>query len=359
MMTTPSKDALKELLQTGKTNYEQKNYDEAKKAYHQALAMSQKMKEPDAEVVCLYMLGIIYDEQKHYQKAIHYYEKAKDIYHHQNRITDEARVYYLIGKTWDNLRHRDVAIPLLRKAVELYPASERTSERVNLLMKLGICLGETYIPEQMREGLVYLEEARAINQEISEDGDLLYDLIFISRLYSRLDEHEKAIALAKEAITHSQEKGEKNAERVALGDLGHFYLAMGDSVNAISYLEQAIAVTREMKESNQLTLGVVIFHLADALHHKANQPNKALIHYEEAALIFKSVKNNHELGRCYFAMSEIYEGMEKFVTADEYAKQARIASETAHPNNFIIKGYDAIMGFLGKFKILRIYRHED
>lgn len=358
-MTTPSKDALKELLQTGKTHYEQKNDDEAKKAYQEALTMSQKMKEPDAEVVCLYMLGVIYDEQKHYQKAIHYYEKAKDIYHHQNRTTDEARMYYLIGKTWDTLRHRDVAIPLLRKAVELYPTSERTAERVSLLIKLGMSLGETYIPEQMREGLVYLEEARAINQESGEGGDLLYDLILISRLYSRLGEHEKAIALAKEAIAQNREKGEKNAERVALGDLGHFYLAMGDSANAIPYLEQAVTVSRQMTELKQDHLGTVILHLADALHHKANQPNKALIHYEEAALIFKSAKNNRALAQCYFAMSDIYEGMEKFVTADEYAKQARIASETAHPNNFILRGYDAIMGFLGKFKILRIYRHED
>jgi len=358
-MTTPSENALMELFKTGKTHFDQKNYDEAKKVYQQALTMSQKMKDPTAEAGCLYVLGMIHDEQRHYQKAIGYYEKARDLYHHLNKPANEAVLYYLIGKIWDTLRQRDTAIPLLRKAVALYPVTENTSDRMNILMRLGLCLGETYNPEQMREGVVYMEEAHAINKKINDSDKLFYDLIPIARIYSRLGEHEKAIALAQQAILQSREAGEKNAERLALGDLGHFYLAMNQAEQAIPYLEQAITITREMKESRQDALGAVIFNLADALYHKANQPNKALIYYEEAALIFKSVNNNHELARCYFAMSEIYEGMEKFVTADDYAKQARIVSETAHPNNFILNGYDAIMGFLGKFKILRIYRHED
>jgi tetratricopeptide (TPR) repeat protein len=281
---------------------------------------------PDAGLYCLYL-------RRHPRERIVWLEAAVTA---ARRLGDRAAEGIHVGTLGGTYR----ALGQAERAMEHYQQALVIAREIgdrglegDQLCNLGIAyraLG------QVERAIEHYQQALAITREIGaasaehsaewtharrSEGVNLGNL---GNAYHDLGQVERAIEYLEQALAIARDIGDRSLEGNQLGNLGNAYKDMGQVKRAIEYLEQALAIAREIgdrsSEGNQLgNLGIA--------YHALGQVERTIEHLEQALAIARDIGDRGNEGICLGNLGEIYVGLGQADRARECLERALVILE--------------------------------
>jgi CHAT domain-containing protein/Flp pilus assembly protein TadD len=273
------------LSEQGIQQFQANQFDAAFQSWHQALTISQEIKDRNLEGIVLSNLGRAYYLQGKYAKAIEYLQQQLAITREIQDLQTEAKTLAYLGLA--SLYLSDYA-----KGIDYLQQQLANARSLNDRQAQGAALGNLGIAYdslgEYAKAIEYHQQLLAIAREIKDrqsEGKALGNL---GLAYHSLDDYAKAIEYQKQWLAIAQEIQDRQSEGNALGNLGLAYLALGDYTKAMEYQKQWLAIAQEIQdrqsEGNALgSLGVVYTVLGD--YAKANE------HLRQSLAIAREIDN--------------------------------------------------------------------
>ena len=137
--------------------------------------------------------------------------------------------------------------------------------------------------------------------------------------YSALGQVEKAITYHEQALAISRDIGHRQGEGAHLGNLGLAYRDLGQVEKAIDYYEQALAISREI--GDRQGEGSDLGNLGNA-YRALGQVEKAIIYYEQALAISREIGHRQGEGNRLGNLGNAYRALGQVEKAITYYEQA-------------------------------------
>lgn len=122
----------------------------------------------------------------------------------------------------------------------------------------------------------------------------------------------------EEQLRCARETGDREAENVALGNLGNAHNTFGDARKAIEYYEESLAVKRET--GDRRGEGITINNLGNA-HAALGDAGKAIEYYEQGLTIFREIGDLQGEGSALGHLGLAYKNIGDAGRAIEYYRQ--------------------------------------
>jgi CHAT domain-containing protein/Flp pilus assembly protein TadD len=259
------------LSEQGIEQFQSNQFDAAFQSWHQALTISQEIKDRNLQGIVLSNLGRAYYLQGKYAKAIEYLQQQLAIAQEIKDLQTEAKTLAYLGLA--SLYLSDYA-----KGIDYLQQQLANARSLNDRQAQGAALGNLGIAYdslgEYAKAIEYHQQLLAIAREIKDrqrEGKALGNL---GLAYLSLDDYSKVIDHQKQWLAIAQETKDRQSEGNALGNLGLAYLALGDYTKALDYQKQWLAIAQEIKDRQSegkalSNLGVVYTVLSD--YAKANE----------------------------------------------------------------------------------------
>ena len=173
---------------------------------NQSLEISKKIKNRNAELNSLLILGKALKRVGKYSESINNFQKALDIYIAANHKEGKAYCYSEIGDLYKNLNQYNNALEDLSNALKLY-------------------------------------------QKLKDDKNTNLTLNSIGNVYSKSQNYQKAIEYYNKVLTQIETSGDNKGITVINSQIGASYANWGNYEEALKYLEKA----KKIAETNNYT----------------------------------------------------------------------------------------------------------
>jgi len=223
--------------------------DEGEKLVDEAIEISKRIKDVNAEAFGLRMKGHLAWRRGQPEKGIGVLEEAQRLYKSQNNLKQLAELYILFGS-------------VLRHAGEIDKAIEYTKESLNICEKIGDKDIGTRILNNL--GIYYaikgdfrtakqcyeknLEERRRLGDKRCE-GIVLYNLGIFHEYIGELD---KAIEIYKQSEAIFEKINDVRNMITVYPTLAYNLVNKGDTERAVQYYEKAIALAKKTQDKGAL-----------------------------------------------------------------------------------------------------------
>jgi signal transduction histidine kinase len=190
-------DEEKKILNTLAINHTYRaEYDEALKYNFQSLVIREKGGKKDEISVALNNIGLVYFKLKNYERAIEYYERCLKLRNEVNYTYDLDRVLINLGLCYNQLKNYKEARKFINKGFE--SCDTICSDAISIEGKFG--LGVSYFIEaEVSSNVDYYVtskknfiESYTVANNIGDKRWQLENLVYLSRIYTHLDEVDKA-----------------------------------------------------------------------------------------------------------------------------------------------------------------------
>ncbi|MDX6613027.1 MAG: hypothetical protein QOD75_2213, partial [Blastocatellia bacterium] len=141
----------------------------------------------------------------------------------------------------------------------------------------------------------------------------------LGNAYHRLGRYEKAIEFYEQALAISREVKDREGEGVILGYLGDVHNDLGRYEKAVEFDEQALAISREVKA--RFWEAATLNHLG-LVYNGLRQPAKAMAFYEQALAIAREIKHSWEEFRSLNGLGSLYRAQTQYEKAIQLYEQA-------------------------------------
>lgn len=214
------------------------------------------------------------------------------------------------------------------KPKSIYQGIDKYKEAATLFHSIGLPQGETAalaalgmaysILGEWENSIKYLNQAIPLARSLKEpvmEGTTLAALAFT---YTSSNQYPKAIAAYEEGLALFQRPADQQERTVRGGllqGLGMNYVQMGEQKKGFYYLEQALALKRELRDLSG-EAQVLIVMGASYLH--LGQSEKALDYDNRALAIAQSLSNKHLEALAFGVLGGVYREMGQNEKALEY-----------------------------------------
>ncbi|MDY0130770.1 MAG: tetratricopeptide repeat protein, partial [Methanosarcina vacuolata] len=147
-------------------------------------------------------------------------------------------------------------------------------------------------------------------------GDVLGNL---GLAYSDLGEIRKAIGYYEQALKISRELKDRRREGVALGNLGLAYRYLWETRKAIGYYEQALKISREIGDKY---VGCIVLGNLGSAYSDLGETRKAIGYYEQTLIIYREIGDRRGEGTVLGNLGNIHNDLGDPRKAIEYYEQA-------------------------------------
>ena len=225
-----------------------------------------------------------------------------------NRLRGVMRMHR--GLYEEALTHYQEAVKYYTKAGKLTYVSQVYSNMGWLYKMMG---DSQHVAGLTKQGMVYVQQAIAINQRLRASNLLVGNYINLGIIYEDLGEYKlgrdcffKAIAIA------DQSTKDPNDYRVLYNNLGKNYHVTGEYRRAIGYLQKALAINLPLKKLSSLAHNYR--NLASA-YRGLNQPDSAVFYGEKSLAVVKAAKESPLTNSVYGELALSYAAARQYEKA--------------------------------------------
>ena len=172
---------------------------------------------------------------------------------------------------------------------------------------------------RLQESALYLERVRVLARQ---QGDKEAEGIALGNLGNccvALGQAKRAIVYSQQALSITREIGDRRHEGIWIGNLGNAYLLLGRVEQAIEYHRQALSISREVDDRPHE--GTWLGHLGLA-YADLGQVQWAIGYYEQALAISQEIRDRRGEGTWLGHLGKAYADLGQLEQAVEYTQQA-------------------------------------
>ncbi|MEC7987954.1 MAG: tetratricopeptide repeat protein [Myxococcota bacterium] len=378
------------LIEKGKIETTQAQFQSAIEVYHRALRLYREIGERKGEGSSFARLGIAVKRLGAPEESRKLFLRSLEIHKERGDRSEEADVLYYLGNLCLDIGDYDEALGLYQQSLGLHQALgakasegmllsaiatiqrlqgkyEDCVEHTQRALKIHLDTGNRRSEAISRYslGLLYLQKGRhkdalssffsslAIHKVINNKNSIGYVLGGIGNTYCRLGEYDKANQINVEArALHRQVKSRHLEAKQTLG-LGTVYYERGEYEKSLACMKESMEILKEQNERHEvaiayLKIGWLYYSMGDLKHSKAS--------FEEAKQQYTNLGAQGELGAVLggLGMLALEEGdlvaaRTKLEKAIEMCQKARISQVGLQMS--ILAGVEAMDGNKEKAKV--------
>lgn len=188
--------------------------------------------------------------------------------------------------------------------------------------------------------LEYLNKAYELYTSLRDEIGQAQVLNKIGNTYFSLDDHTKALNYYQEVLKISEKIGDTERTAYAYMNIGLLNIQFGEEINALSSLKVAVELFE--KANNRHALAIVTSRLG-TIYHVLEKYDSALLHYDNALLIFKQFDDPDEIALIYTNIAHVHLQTHRVNEAKKYIAVAidqntRLDNKSRLSQNYVLKG---------------------
>lgn len=182
-----------------------KQYDSAFHILDKALSLAQKIKNSALEGMIYRLYGNVYAYKNQYDTPLVYYQKAIAIFEPLNDTYELSKTYNAIGGLYRMLNLYDRSEKYYKKAEQIALQGGNN----DVLAEIYTDLSTVYRMQErpVEEWEAPIKKALEIFQEIGDQYSAIRARIILANTYSNINENDKALVLAQQALQQAEEAG--------------------------------------------------------------------------------------------------------------------------------------------------------
>ncbi|MGI8504960.1 MAG: tetratricopeptide repeat protein, partial [Hassallia sp.] len=189
---------------------------------------------------------------------------------------------------------KDKALQLLKEASQLENERSAASQRQAI----------TKLEEVLK--ILRLPEIRAVIPQEARSNEA-FTLYAIANTYSTLNENTKALGYLEQALAISREIKDRLGEARILLAFGNIYgINLTEYTKAVGYLEQALAILRESKEPKARSPQGVTLILLGGFYRQLGEKQKAIDAYKQAQSLYHAENKPKEEAQALSGLVGVY-----------------------------------------------------
>ena len=222
-------------------------FSRAIELFQQALEISQKTADRNAEAASLCNLGNTYYSLSHYQQAIQFHQQSLDIFRELGNRSFEINSLNGLGNAYYSLGQYQQAIQFHQQSLEICrEIGDRQGEASSLCN-----LGNVYDSlGQYQQTIQFQQQSLEIYREIGDRNGEANSLNNLGGAYCSLVQYQQAIHFHQQSLEIYREIGDRNGEAASLGNLGNAYYSLGQYQQAIQFQQQSLEIRRQIGDLN-------------------------------------------------------------------------------------------------------------
>src|SRR5215470_97616 len=148
----------------------------------------------------------------------------------------------------------------------------------------------------------------------------------VAQIYND-DGPSKALPEYERALSLFQKEGNRKGEAITIGLMGNAYKNLGQPVKALEFLQQALAMKREI--GDRLEEGKTLSNLGLFYWHTVNDYPKALDYYNQASVVAKELGNKTLEAAIHNNTGLVYDELGDVRALDEYKRAIELYGSEA------------------------------
>ncbi len=229
--------------------YRSGKYGPAREVQEQALALWQSLGDRVGEAGSRNELCLVDQTSGVLPKALDCYQEALVLFRDLGDQSGEANVLNGLGGVYQGLGKTDLALARFDETLALRRTLKDRSGEAQTLINIAVTrrlLGE------YQEALRVYRQAREILNEV---GDRSTQTVFLLNnlgfLYDKLGESKRALSFLEDALKLRRELHDGQGEVIALNNLGDVWLHSGRPDKALEYHQRALKLAQVLKDERQ------------------------------------------------------------------------------------------------------------
>lgn len=306
----PDVTRAKALLNAGRFNFKQADYQGARAYYEQSLAVAKSLGEKSIWAKSLMLLGEVnYHNQGDIESARSRYESSLELARESGDKATIAAVLYALGAFEQEQANYQQSRIWLTEAEILFTELGNDLSRakvLNTLANIWVALGES-------------DKARPLYQESLELLRTVGDrhtvgiiLLNLGNDAGRQGDEQKASAYFEEVLNLYRELGDKRMVSYILVSLGSSFYHQGDSSKAQALLEESLSIQRAIGETGRIS--DALKRLGDVFFEQDNL-EKAYTCYQESLSACRKKDDRWAMIRVLNALAAFYIKTKDYATA--------------------------------------------
>ncbi|HEX5153109.1 MAG TPA: CHAT domain-containing tetratricopeptide repeat protein [Parafilimonas sp.] len=296
---------------------EQKKYDTSLFLYGEEMKIREKISggKNSNYALHLYLAGEMMGYLWQYRKAFSYYNQAKAL---TEEITGTENILYAF--CLEGLAGYYYTIAEYKNAIPLYLQSLEIKEKLYGKEDVDIALtlhniATTYIKMGKYEQAIPCFQRLLSNNKNSPlvlPINYAYELSWFAGLYQGIGNYKKALSLYTEALNMPGYKEQGLRYAATLNSMAALYAALNENEKALSYLERARSIIKNMAGERSPDYANALYNLS-AFYEKLNRYNTAMEFCRESLLIRKKIygASHPQYASSLCLLGKIYTDMDK------------------------------------------------
>jgi CHAT domain-containing protein/tetratricopeptide (TPR) repeat protein len=174
--------------------------------------------------------------------------------------------------------------PLIDKASQLYKEAIELDQQPSAAAKRQAIIKYEEILKISR-----LPEVRAVIPQKARSYDEASILYMLANTYGNLNENTKALGYLEQALAISRELKDRLLEARMVSEIGNIYgFNLTQYTKAVGYLEPALAILRESKEPKARSLQGLMLQLIGVFYRQLGEKQKAIDAYNQAQSLYNN-----------------------------------------------------------------------
>ncbi|HUC82845.1 MAG TPA: tetratricopeptide repeat protein [Flavisolibacter sp.] len=235
------------LLQIGMINDNQGEFDSAQNLYQQALLLFQQAGSKKGVIAATIRLGVVEVRNDHYDNAVKYFLDALKMAEETGDKYGIMEANYSISWAWLDQKGYDKALHYLELAERMNQQLPFTNTSLNIYNHFGVAYRET---GNYKKAKYYFNKGLERSDKPEYQGLNITLINNLATTYAKEGNLETAIALQERALGKARSIGNYLRELQTLSGLAKSYRKK-DINQAINYLKEAVALSREKKSPRQ------------------------------------------------------------------------------------------------------------
>ena len=260
------------------------HYRDALNAYQHALTIRRTLGDRAGEGNTLNNLGTLFWIQGRYQDALDRYQHALAIRHEIGDKAGEGSTLNNIGVLYWNLGLYQQSLEYYQQALTIRQELGNTRGEASNLNNIGVVYWKL---NDYSQALDYYHQALTIRREIGDKRGEANTLNNIGKVYEKQTHYDQALGYYQQALRISSGIGDKRGEANTLNNLGGIHRLLEQYQEAYSIFQSSVGLNETLGTLDGLWMAQSGLAAVEA---RLNQPEPAIIHYEQALETIESLR---------------------------------------------------------------------
>ncbi|MFK7771986.1 MAG: adenylate/guanylate cyclase domain-containing protein [Saprospiraceae bacterium] len=228
----------------GRTFAIKDDYPKVLDYYQRSLKIKEEIRDKSGIASSLNNIGIIYARLGDNLRALDYYQQSLKI---KEEIGDKGKIASSlnnIGTIYGQLDNGSRAIDYYRRSLSSFDEIGDKKGIATSLMNIGLVYSQL---SDYSKAIDYYRRSLSSFDEIGDKKGIAYSLMNIGLVYSQLNDYPKAIDYSRRSLLSFEEIGDKRGTATSLGSIGTIYRIQGDYQKALDFCQKGLEQAQEIK----------------------------------------------------------------------------------------------------------------